>query len=380
MKKKLKIAVVINILPSYREGFYSRLFARDDLFVKVYCQKEIPGSNLKTIHDKYPENVVIVKSFTAKNERIAWQNLPWKECMSGYDVVFVEGNPRYLSHAILATLMKIFRKRVVLWTMAHSFRSNQFTESIRLIWSRIFDFLFVYSDSEVVFLKAKGFRNSLIIGMNNGLDQKKIDASIGLWPRDRLDAWRKEQNLEGNRLLLSCARLEPKNKFKQVIQALPAIVDEFPDIVWCVIGSGVEQSALESMIQAANLTKHVRFLGAVYDEVELAPWFLSSETLVHPAAIGLSILHAFGYGVPVVTHQNSTHHGPEYCAFEPGLTGQNFEEDDVDDLAKAVIKLLSDSESRKQMKTHVQALAREKYNVDIMVERFVNLAYSASGK
>ncbi|OGO29003.1 MAG: hypothetical protein A2W33_07365 [Chloroflexi bacterium RBG_16_52_11] len=380
MKKTLKIAVVINILPSYREGFYRRLFARDDLFVKVYCQEAIPGSNLKTIHDQYPENVVLVKSFTAKNEKIVWQSLPWRECLTGYDVVFVEGNPRYLSHAILATLMKIFRKRVVLWTMAHSFRANTLTENIRLLWSRIFDFLFVYSDSEVAFLRKKGFKNSSIVGMNNGLDQKKIDATIQLWPRDKVDAWRKEQNLQGNRLLLSCARLEPKNKFKQFIQALPAIVDEFSDVVWCVIGGGVEQPALESLIQAANLTKHVRFIGALYDEAELAPWFLSSEILVHPAAIGLSILHAFGYGLPVVTHKNWAHHGPEYSAFEPGLTGQNFAEDDVDGLAETVIRLLRDNESRKQMKRYVQALTREKYNVDTMVDRFVNMAHAASGR
>jgi len=176
--RKLKIAIVVHVMPSYREGFYSRLFARRDLFVKVYCQESIPGSNLKTIHSKYPNNVTILKSFTAKGEKIAWQFIPWRKCLSDYDVVFVHGNPRYLSHAMLATVMRLMRKKIVLWMMAHSFRANEFTESIRLYWSRIFNYLFVYSDTEVSFLRKKGFEAPNIMGMNNGLDQKMIDASI----------------------------------------------------------------------------------------------------------------------------------------------------------------------------------------------------------
>ena len=40
-------------------------------------------------------------------------------------------------------------------------------------------------------------------------------------------------------------------------------------------------------------------LGSIYDEIELAPWFLTADAFVYPENIGLSILHAFGYGLPV---------------------------------------------------------------------------------
>ena len=378
--KILKIAIVVNIIPNYREGFYDRLFSRKDLLVKVYCQDRIPGMNLKTIHNKYPNNVKLLKYFSAKREKLSWQFIPWREVLIGYDVVFVEGNPRNLSHAILASYLRLFRKKVVLWTMAHSFRGYALTENLRLLWSRIFDSLFVYTDAEVDFLRRKGFKNNYIVSMNNGLDQKNIDATILMWPEKRLQEWRIAHKLENRTLLLSCARLEQKNRFDQVVRALPTIIKHIPTILWCVIGSGSELNRLKNAVNADCLFKHVHFVGELYCEKELAPWYLSSEIFLHPAAAGLSILHAFGYGLPVVINDNKYAHGPEYGAFEQARTGWTFHENNVRHLSETIINLLNDDEARKSMKSYVHKVTREKYNVDVMVERFVQIAKIAANK
>jgi len=373
----MKIAIIKGVIASYSEGFYDRLFSRSDVFVKVYCQDRIPGMNLKTVHHKYPNNVKLLKFISLKNDKLSWQFIPWKEILRGYDIVFIQGNPRNVSHALFATFLRLIQRKVVLWTQGHSFRSNAITENIRLLWSRIFKFLLLYTDAEVSYLRQKGFTSNYMLGQNNGLDQHKIDAISLLWPAARLQQWRATHNFENRILLLSCARLDKKNKFEYVVTALPTIVARIPNMLWCVIGSGTERAELESMANKAGLAKHVRFIGELYEEEELAPWFLSSEILVHPAAIGLSLLHAFGYGLPVVTHGNSAFHGPEYAAFEPELTGRNFGENDVQDLARTVVGLLEDAEARLRMKNYVLRIVREKYNVDIMVERFIKIAKQA---
>lgn len=376
--KFLNIAIVTNVIPSYREGFYDRLFNRKDLKVKVYCQDRIPGMNLKTIHNKYPNNVQLLKFISAKREKLSWQFIPWKKVLSDYDVVFIEGNPRNISHALFATYLRIIHKNVVLWSMAHSFRSIALTEYMRLLWLRIFNYLFLYTDAEVEYLCRKGFKTNYMVGMNNGLDQNNIDAAILMWQETQLKQWRIESGLVNRTLLLSCARLEPKNKYNQIVQSLPAIIDRIPDILWCVIGTGPEKEKLEGIVNKAGLSQHVRFVGELYNERELAPWFLSSEIYVHPASIGLGLMHAFGYGLPVVTHGNPEKHGPEYAAFEPELTGRNYHEGDIQHLSDTVIKLLLDNEVRARMKNYVQQVARERFNVDIMVERFVQVANKAS--
>ncbi len=377
--KVLKIAILTNIIPSYREGFYDRVFSRDDLAVHVYCQKRIPGMNLKAIHAKYPNNIHIINFVAASKERLVWQFLPWKEIYYKYDVVFVDGNPRILNHALLGTLFRFFNKNVVLWTMAHSFRANRLTEALRLKWAQLFNYLFVYTDVEVDYLISRGFNDHTIIGMNNGLDQKSIDSLIELWNQEKLACWRKQLNLDGRTIILSCARLDQKNKFDLLIQALPSIVERFPDMVWCLIGSGEAQAQLASMVNTAGLSDNVRFIGEIYEESHLAPWFLSSEIFVHPGAIGLGLIHAFGYGLPVVTHDSCDHHGPEHAAFKDGLTGRCFRKGDFQHLAGTIIALLND-ETREKMRSYVLSIARENYNVDVMVNRFAEIAYTASGR
>lgn len=372
-KKPLKIAIILNILPSYREGFYDILFENQDVEVTVYAQSKIPGMNLNLIHDRYPNHVKLVKFICAKREKIGWQFLPFHEIVTKYDVVVVDGNPRQLSHFVLATFLRLFRKKVVLWTMAHSFRGFAPTENLRLLWTRLFNPIFVYTDAEVDFLRQKGFKKQYIIGMNNGLNQRKIDAAILKWDNDRLAEWRKNEGLENSLLLLSCSRLDPKNRYELIIQALPIILEKFPNVVWCIIGKGVEEEKLKELVSQHKLKDNVRFVGEIYGEKGLTPWFLSSELFIHPAAVGLSLLYAFGYGLPLITNGNRYLHNPEYAAFEDGLTGMNYIENNVDDLASVIIRLLESDETREAMKLYTQKIAREKYNSEVMAERFLQI-------
>jgi len=373
-----RVAVVTNVLPSYREGFYDRLFAREDLLVDVYCQARIPGMNLRTIHEKYPERVRLVGALSLRNEALAWQRLPWRRILFGYDVVFVNGNPRVVSHAVAATLLRLLGRNVVLWTMGHSFRARGFTEKLRLRWTRSFKHIFLYTDAEVRSLRGQGFARHDLSAMNNGLDQPKIDRAIASWTAARLDAWRQANGLGTRTILLSCTRLDPKNRLDLLVEALPAIVHDVPDAMWCVVGAGSERGRLESLAREAGVADRVRFVGELYEESELAPWFLSARLLVHPAAIGLTLLHAFGYGLPVVTHSVAERHGPEFGAFEEELTGRTFREGDAGSLASTVTGLLRDGAARAAIKRHVQDLARHRYNVDVMVERFVQTAKRAA--
>jgi glycosyltransferase involved in cell wall biosynthesis len=378
--KKLKVAITTNIITTYRKGFYDRLFSRPDIDVTVYCQDYMPGMNLLSIHKQYPRNVKIIKFISAKKEKIVWQFLPWKEIITKYDVVFISGNPRVLSDVVLGTLLRLMGKRVVLWTMAHSYRGNKLTENIRLLWSRIFKNIFVYTDKEVEYLKEKGFKNHYILGMNNGLDQKNIDSIVSKWTEEKITKWMELNDYQNKKIIISCARLETKNNFRLVIEALPKIVQKIPNLLWFLIGGGDEEENLKKLASKLRVEKHIVFLGAIYEEEKLAPYFLSSLLFIHPAAIGLSLLHAFGYGIPVIVHEQINLHNPEIAAFEDGFTGKNFKFNDPDDLANVIITLLNNPNKINQMKRNVQKIAREQYNVDIMVDRFIQMANYATYK
>lgn len=369
----MEVIIITNVVSSYREGFYDRLFKRDDVSVTVYCEEKIPGMNLKSIHTKYPERIKLVKAWIGKHEKIGVQFLPFIEIFKRADVIFLDGNPRILSNWFMSLLSAFSRKKIVIWTMGHSAGANSFTEKIRLNWTSIHKNIFVYTDNEAETLRKKGWTKQHIIGMNNGLDQKLIDNEIKKWSNEKLNQWKSDKKLNDSVLLLSIARLTPKNKFEYIIEALPRVISEFPNVKWILIGSGSEENYLKNLAKEKGLLDYISFEGAVYGEENLAPYFLSSDLFVHPSSIGLSIMHAFGYGLPVVVDNAEANHGPEYGAFKNLETGINYESNNVEELTEAILKLLKSSDDRLRMKENVQIIAREKYNVDIMVERFVEM-------
>jgi glycosyltransferase involved in cell wall biosynthesis len=370
---RVRVAIITNIITTYRKGFFDRLFDRKDIDVRVYCQKKMHGMNLISIHEQYKQNIKIIKFISAKKEMIAWQFLPWCEIVNNYDVVFINGNPRVLSDAVFATFLRAINRKVVLWTMAHSYRNNRITENLRLKWSRIFPNIFVYTDKEVEYLRMKGFRRHFILGMNNGLDQKKIDEIIQSWSAERLEKWKVANRLENRTVILSASRLEPKNKYELLLNSIPDIINVIPSLLLCLIGSGPEEENLKQISKTLRIENHISFVGQIYEEEKLAPYFLSSKLFIHPASVGLSMLHAFGYGLPVITHGTSSLHGPEYGAFIPGLTGKTYVYDDTSSLSRVIVDLLNNHAEREKIKATVQRIAREKYNVDVMVERFVDM-------
>ncbi|MEZ5933383.1 MAG: glycosyltransferase [Alphaproteobacteria bacterium] len=144
-------------------------------------------------------------------------------------------------------------------------------------------------------------------------------------------------------MLVFCSRLTPKTRLLQAVEAVQRVSAEHPDVLLAVIGDGTMRADAEALVEEKGAGNSVRFLGAMFDEDQLAPWFLSAECLLYPGPIGLSLLHAFAYGLPVVTHDNlrnqRTRRSPLSIPVYQQLT---FVENDIADFAKALGRIISD--------------------------------------
>jgi len=366
---KPRIAVVTNVMPVYRRDYYRRLFENPTFDTHVFCQSRIPGMNLVVVNSEFGDGVTEVPFWSLKRERLAWQFLPLRRLLE-YDVVVVYGNPRVLSNVVYSVLLKVLGKSVVIQGQAHTGGAAVASEVIRLVWWRSFRYLFVYNDGEVRYLRSRGFDSQEVIGMNNGLDQEAIEAAAGHWDEAGLCQWRKGEGLEHNRIVLSVARLEAKNRFDLFVECLPEILDAAPDVVWAVIGTGDEEQRLRERARGLGVEGSIRWLGAIYDEDRLAPWFLSARCLVHPGAIGLSLLHAFGYGLPVVTHDDAAAHMPEIYALQDRGNGLLYRKDDGTDLVAKTLELVIHDAYNETLSGAALATVRERFNTRVMAERF----------
>jgi glycosyltransferase involved in cell wall biosynthesis len=370
----VRVAVVTNVIPHYRQSFYDEIFARPELDLTIFCQAEILGMNLRTVHGRFADRVRLVRSWGTARERFGWQHLPWRELLSGYDVLFVYSNPRVLSNLCFASWAAVRGKSVVLWGPARSAGGGGLGARLRLLWWRGFRSLFVYTDQEVAWLRERGFKRQEIVGMNNGLDQRAIDRAASLWNPADLHQWRLRQGLGDRPMLLSCARLEPKNDFACWLTAMPAVLRAVPDLLWCVIGQGPQEDRLRAQAVRLGIADQVLWLGTILDENAAAPWFLNAAALMHPSAVGLSLLHAYGYGLPAITHDDPTAQMAEYAAFTSGETGLSYRRGDPDDLARVTIGYLTQPELRQAFGATALRVARERYNVSVMADRFIEFA------
>jgi len=372
-----RVAIITNVIPHYRADFYRRLFSSTEFDCHVFCQESLPGQAIETSAHDFPGKVTFLQALGAAGERIAWQGVPVTTIRRTFEMCFVYGNPRVLSNITSSLILRASGLPVVIWGQAHSFGSSPLLEATRLAWWRLFRYIFVYTDDDVRYLKMRGFSRQVILGMNNGLDQSTIEAAAAPWTPERLEDWRSQTGLDGKVVLLSCARLLSRNRFDLMIDALAQLVADHPNLVWCVIGGGPEQGKLEEQAVAEGVFDHVRWLGPLHDEDKLAPWFLSSAVLIHPGAIGLPLLHAFGYGLPVITHDERSQHGPEIAALQDGRSGLLFRSGDAGSLSDTISQIVSAPTRRAALGQAALATARERFNTAVMAERFSQMVRAA---
>jgi len=368
MTDPIRVAAVTNIIPVYRRDYYRRIFNNPLLDVTVFCQNKIPGMNLISIHREFGKSIVEVPYKGAKREVIGWQCLPWRRLLSGYDVYFIHGNPRVLSNIVVSMMLILMGKVVVIEGQLHTAGSRKLFEAVRLSWWRLFRYIYLYNDNEVHKIRKKvGFGRKILVGMNNGLNQELVDDAIAKWPSGKLAAWQIESKLDNHTVVLSCARLEAKNHFDLMVNCLPDLLNQFPNLLWCVIGDGPEKDRLEACAARFGVSHAIRWLGPIYEEEQLAPWFLTAKILVHPGAIGLSLLHAFGYGLPVVTHNNESQHMPEYSCLKNGVNGIVHRFADLDEMVKAIISAI---QQHAELSNNTKQTVVENFNTRIMAQRF----------
>jgi len=376
MKAPIRVAIITNIVPAYRGDYFRRIFADSALKVTIFCQNRIPGMNLPSIHAEFGERVMEITYQGLDREKFGWQYLPIKHLLQNFDIYFIYGNPRIISNVAFSLLLRAQGKTVVVEGQLHTGGSFKAFKTIRLAWWRLFKFIYLYNDNEVRQLQQMaGFSNKVMVGMNNGLNQEAINAAIAIWSPPKLLSWRQEQQLQDHLLILSCARLEPKNQFQNMIECLPELLDRFPSLIWCVIGGGQEAKSLESKAIELGVNSAIRWLGPLYDEAQLAPWFLSAKVLVHPGSVGLSLLHAFGYGVPVITHNNAHHHMPEFAALQPGINGEIYTYGDKKSMTSKISELLNNPT---RLGLNARLTAENRFNTRIMAERFHKICLLAA--
>ncbi len=109
----------------------------------------------------------------------------------------------------------------------------------------------------------------------------------------------------GRLILLSVSRLSFGDRYKGIdttIDALPALIDRYPEICYVVVGDGDDRPRLTQLARDRGVERYVRFTGEVSDG-ELAEYYEQCDIYVLPSShegLGIVYLEAMAHGKPVV--------------------------------------------------------------------------------
>jgi glycosyltransferase involved in cell wall biosynthesis len=302
--------------------------------------------------------------------RVVWQEgVRLNPNLRPGDVLVIPGNPRFLSNLPLIVSARKRWIAVVWWGHGWTAGSFPFLALFRRQLMRLADVLLLYTDREAKQFVELGFPSEHVFSINNGIDQKPIRAAAAEWPNNRIAEFRVEQQLVGQKLLLFCGRLTGKAKLDLALRALPILLAN-GNYKLAVIGDGHEEQSLRSLCRRLDVEQHVRWLGSMLEQRDMAPWFLAADCFIYPGAIGLSLLHAFGYGLPVVTHNNLRNQMPEIAALRHLENGYLYREGEINSLMEGVRYICEDTARRRLMGDAALAVSKD-YSLETMLERFL---------
>ena len=359
------------LVPHYRVPFFTRLAAQRDLTLAVHASPRIPGQGLSTAAsclEDPPFSCQMHPCHAVANGQVFWQGgLAFPKGFGRGDVYVMPGAPRFPRNFTLAVEAKARGAAVVWFSQGYGVGASAPLVAARHLTARLCDHAVLYTEAETDRYRAHGFPAERITAMNNALDQGPIRAAGDAITPEALQAFRVQHALVDKRVLLLVGRLTTKAEASVLVEALAALP---PEYVAVFIGGGEDTPIVQARAAEHSLGARVRLLGAVYDEAALAPWFRAAEVFVYPGSIGLSIHHAFGYGLPVVTHGDARQQMPEFAALKPGVNGEVFPRGDAGALATVLRGLCESPARRAALAQAARETVATGWNIDDMVSRF----------
>jgi len=165
--------------------------------------------------------------------------------------------------------------------------------------------------------------------------------------------------IKNSQVILTVANLLPIKNIGYMLEAMPYVLEKFPDVRYIVVGDGPEREKLERIADKRELTNNIDFVGELRNN-ELPRYYSMADVFVLPSVhegFGIVKLEAFAFGVPVVV----TNGGGAVEGVDQGENGFVVPLNQSKKLAEVIIKILANPELKESMGRRGKEIVMKSY-------------------
>ena len=268
-------------------------------------------------------------------------------------------NTQPLVDGTLGALFSGKKKRII-----HSDHARQFPDKKRYMFAEwcmshfVYKMIGVSEQTTANLRKYEKISTKKLMTIENGIDGSKFNVTIDI------EAKRKELGLPvGGPVLGVISRLEKVKGITYLLQAMPEILKEHPQMTLLIVGDGAEREALEKESLQLDIQDHVVFTGSRLDIPEI---FQVLDIYVLPSlseGLPMGLLEAMAARRPVV----ASNVGGIPSAVTNGETAVLVEPGNVQQLSLAIVDLLRDQSLKNKLADNAHNIFQVKYSAKNMV-------------
>jgi len=290
-----------------------------------------------------------------------------KHCKN-FDIIHTHNEHTFTSQC--CSLAKSYSKVPLVVTCHGQLRFDQLAKDLiertysKTLGARLLkkaDMVIAISDSDKKHIHSLGVPMEKIRVIPNGVDL----ARYSFEPNDPPE----RMIFEGKQVVLFVGPLLKRKGPQVLIQAIPLITKENPDVVFVFVGGGNFKEETEKLSQTLNVEKYTCFTGYVSED-QLHYLYQRSDVFVLPSfseALSFTILDAFVFSKPVVSTQ--------IPCIKDYLSGTALlvQPRDFKALARAVVNLLSDKKLARELGARGRRLVETHFRWDIVVRKVLEV-------
>lgn len=270
-------------------------------------------------------------------------------------IFFVDAKNLYLIPLIFYS--KILRIKTIYW--GHGINLQKKSNKVNIVYRfehKLFDAIVLYANHLKKYINAKHLYKTFVA--NNTLNMTTNLTSL----KNKKKVLSK-YNIRTQKNIIFVGRIQKRKRINDLVLAFKLLCGNDTGLILV----GEADNGILNEAEVGN--ENIYIIGPKYGN-ELLELLKASYIYCIPGAIGLGIVHAFHFGLPVVTEK--VDHGPEIMYFKDGINGFMVEKGNLSALAEKMRMLLDNDKLREQFSKAAKQEIETKGHINNLCKGFLD--------